>query len=70
MIKTKINNNLPFPAGFVSNNDEETIIKSSVSVSKENIEENNVSSKNASMDENKNVSSAKELNKSNKDQSK
>ena len=69
-IKAKINSDLPFPAGFVSNNDEETIIKSSVSVLKENIEENNVTSKNASMDENKNVSSAKESNKSNEEQSK
>ena len=69
-IKAKTNSDLPFPAGFVSNDDEKMINKSNLSVSKENIEENKESSENAYMDQNKNVSSAKESNKSNEEQSK
>jgi large subunit ribosomal protein L3 len=68
-IKAKTNSDLPFPAGFISNDDEVTSIKSGVSVSKENIESNNVSSENKSTEENKKVSGTKELDKSKEDQS-
>jgi large subunit ribosomal protein L3 len=69
-IKAKANGDLPFPAGFILNDDEKTVIKNNVSGSKENFEANKVSSENASTEENKNVNSAKELNKSNEEQSK
>merc|ERR1711998_117654 len=39
-IKAKTNCDLPFPAGFISNDDENTVIKSNAPVLKENIEVN------------------------------
>jgi large subunit ribosomal protein L3 len=69
-IKAKANSNLPFPAGFISNNDEKIIFESNVSVSKENIEDDKFLSKNIPTEENKKVSSTKQLDQSNEDQSK
>ena len=69
-IKSKINSDLPFPAGFISNDDEVTSIKSGVSVSKENIEVSNDAAENIATEDDKKGSSLKELDNSNEDQSK
>ena len=61
---------MPFPAGFISNDDETTNTNSDVSVSKENFEVNKKASENTVIDDNIKVSNEKELDKSNKDQSK
>ena len=69
-IKSKINTDLPFPAGFISNDDEVTSIKSDVSVSKENIEVSKDAAENIATEDDKKGSSLKELDNSNEDQSK
>ena len=69
-IKAKTNSNLPFPAGFISNDDEKTSNKSDVSVLKENIEVNKEASENIATKDNKKVSVEKELDISNEDKSK
>ena len=69
-IKAKANSNLPFPAGFISNDDKKTSNKSDVSVLKENIEVNKEASENIATKDNKKVSVEKELDISNEDKSK
>ena len=69
-IKAKSNSDLPFPAGFISNDDKITTTDSDVSVSKENIEVNKKASENIVTKNNENISGSKELDKSNEDQSK
>ena len=69
-IKAKTNSDLPFPAGFILTDDEIKNSKGGASVSNENIEVIKETSENMSIDDNKNVSSSKELDKSNKDKSK
>tara|TARA_B100000989_G_scaffold291615_1_gene266304 strand:+ start:403 stop:1209 length:807 start_codon:yes stop_codon:yes gene_type:complete len=61
-IKAKVNNNLPFPAGFISNNNEKTSVKSEMPVSQENSEVN------SDMSDNENLKSSDELDKPNEDQ--
>ena len=69
-IKSKTNNDLPFPAGFISNDDRITTGDKDVSVSKENIELSKEVSENATNVDNEEVRSEIELDKSNKDHSK
>ena len=69
-IKAKTNIDLPFPAGFISNDDKITTIDSNVSLSNENIELSKDVSKNTAKVDIKKVSSEKELDKSNEDQPK
>ena len=69
-IKAKTNSDLPFPAGFISNDDENTVIKSNAPVLKENIEVNKGVSENIVTENNGNISGSKELDKSNEDKSK
>ena len=61
-IKAKANNDLPFPAGFISNNNEKTSVKSEMPVSQENSEVN------GDMSDNENLKSSDELDKPNEDQ--
>ena len=69
-IKTKTNSDLPFPAGFISNDDRITTGDNDVSVSKENIELSKEVSENTANVDNEKVRSEIELDKSNKDHSK
>ena len=69
-IKAKTNSDLPFPAGFISNDDELKNFKTDVSASKENFEVNKEVADNTTSEDNKKVSSSKELDKPNEDQSK
>ena len=68
-IKAKTNSDLPFPAGLISNDDDERSLKSNASDSKENIEATKGSSENTSLEENKNVSSEKQIDNSKEEQS-
>ena len=69
-IKAKINSDLPFPAGFISNDDKITSIDSDVSDLKENIDVSKEASEDPVDEDTKKVSGEKELDKSNKDHSK
>ena len=69
-IKSKTNNDLPFPAGFISDDDRIATSENDVSVSKENIELSKEVSENTANVDNEKVRSETELDKSNKDHSK